>query len=215
MTWILVQYDSLPDMPPKCRIFSPALMHRDFFECNPSNTRQKLLPRFELMTCESGSRGNQLRKLLRQPTSDKYVVLYTRHTRRDGKRQNKMVGYFKVHPKTRGNGGFRACDVVLLPKKKCVEIRCSVRGVPVSWGNSKVKARVERFVRHCVDDKTDNVSEIYRRENAIIGALFSHPSGRRCLLRRCASCTRRFSCYWGRKTDKAKTLQRLYGTLER
>jgi hypothetical protein len=214
MTWILVRYDSLPDMPSKCRIFSPSLVHRDFFECNPANTGQKSLPRFELMTCESGSHKSQLRKLLRQPTVEKYVVFYTRHTRLKGEWKNKIVGYFKVHPETRGNGGFRACEVVLLPKTKCAELPRSVRGAAVSWGRSKVKARVERFVRRCAGRKADDMSELYQRESSIIAAAFSHRSGQRWFVRTCSSCPRGAACHWGRKADKGETLQRLYGAVE-
>ena len=35
MIWTLFYYNSLPDMPEGCSLFSLKVMHRDFFMCNP------------------------------------------------------------------------------------------------------------------------------------------------------------------------------------
>ena len=208
MKWILFYYNSLPDVPPGCQIFSHEVMHRDFFKCNPSNTGHFQYPKFENMSYDDKCHRRQIQRFLREPSADKYVVFYTHHTglARNGK--NKLVGYFKVGK--HDEHGFEASEAVLLPKDKCVDIDYNGRGVPVSWGNSKAKAQVEAFLTRCISQKRDDISHLYKSETEEIMRSIRTISGRKRLLETCGNCSVAESCYWGCTDAKNEQLDILY-----
>lgn len=96
MIWILFYYNSLPEMPAECALFSREIMHRDFFKCNPTNTGHHTYPKFETLSYDEGCHPREVKDFLAKNEPDKYVVFYTRHTALSRKTRNKIVGYFKV-----------------------------------------------------------------------------------------------------------------------
>jgi hypothetical protein len=209
--WILFYYNSLPDMPDGCRLFSPKVMHRDFFECNPTNTGHHAYPKFESMSYDEDCHGDQVRKIVREQSKERYVVFYTRHTHLDRTRGNKLVGYFKVGHKTTDPLGFIASEAVLLPKNKCVPISYNGRGVPVSEGRSAVKQEVDAFLEWCIKNKRLDVSRSYRKETAAVIDKLNSAAGRKRILSACASCDHAHNCFWGRRQNKAEVLGWFYG----
>jgi hypothetical protein len=210
--WILFYYNSLPDMPDSCALFSRQVMHRDFVRCNPSNTGHHEYPKFETLSYDEGCHGPQIRKIVERQPEERYVVFYTRHTRLDGGRMNKLVGYFKVGAKAKGTKrkGFSASEAVLLPKDKCVPISYHGRGVPVSEGNSSAKRKVDAFLEKCFKNKPLNISRLYRTETATIMKDLKSARGRRKILNTCTSCDRAQDCFWGRTRNKEEVLDQLY-----
>ena len=117
MIWILFYYNSLPDVPEGCRLFSNDVMHRDFFKCNPSNTGHYQYPKFETLSYDEGCHRREVNNFLNKNESEKYVVFYTRHTTLSGERRNKIIGYFKVGKIfEKRSRGFLASESILLPR---------------------------------------------------------------------------------------------------
>lgn len=96
MNWILFYYNSLPDMPEGCKLFSNDLLHRDFFKCNPHNTGHYKYPKFETLSYDEGCHCRDVNNFLNKSDTEKYVVFYTRHINLKGGSKNKIVGYFKI-----------------------------------------------------------------------------------------------------------------------
>jgi len=212
MEWILFYYNSLPDLPTACPLFSNYLMHRDFLKCNPSNTGHHKYPRFETLSYDDGCHEREVHNFLNRPDPEKYVVFYTRHTDSNGQRANKVIGCFKVGKRTNHPFGFRASKFVLLPKNKAIPIPYTSRGVPTSWGKSSVKETVNRILRDLMALTKQDVSIQYQRQtNAVMKILLSK-SGRAKMLGTCNQCSYRSSCYWGSKSVSARkrTLRELY-----
>jgi uracil-DNA glycosylase len=209
MIWILFYYNSLPDMPEGCRLFSPEIMHRDFFQCNPTNTGHHAYPKFESLSYDEGCHRREVRAFLKKSDPDKYGIFYTRHTPLSGARKNKVVGYFKVGSRLPGpKVGFRASEAVLLPRAQCKEIGYDKRGVPVSWGRSEYRDEIDKILRELQRKTRDNLAGKYQEETAKVMKKLSTAAGRRQLIKNCEQCSVRSSCYWGRKRNK--DLNKLY-----
>jgi hypothetical protein len=200
--WILFYYNSLPDMPPECSLFSPEIMHRDFFKCNPTNTDHYEYPKFETLSYDEGCHEKEVNHFLKI-TDPKYVVFYTRHNK-----QNKIVGYFKVGEKDtfkygkEYKQGFYASESVLLPKDRCIPIDYRSRGVPVSWGNSKIKDFVSNELKKLINNRTDNITTKYKQETKSIMEKLTIASGRKEIINNCNQCLVKSSCHWGNQGRK-------------
>lgn len=197
-------------MPQGCKLFSPEIMHRDFFKCNPRNTGHYQYPKFETLSYDENCHRREVNKLLKRSEPDKYVIFYTRHTELKGMSSNKIIGYFKVGRECNNPRGFAASEAVLLPKDKCIKIDYSGRGVPVSWGNSRIGDEVDIILEErlipLVNSPT-NIKEKYKEETCKIMELINSSK----LLSECENCTVQHQCYWGRKGNKAVVLTNLYG----
>jgi len=152
-------------MPDSCPLFSPEIMHRDFFMCNPKNTGHYQYPQFETLSYDEGCHCKEINNFLKRADTEKYVVFYTRNTNLAGTAKNKIVGFFKVGdcfelPKK----GFFASDKVLLPKDQSIEINYHSRGVPVSWGNSSVKKEIFRLLSILKTNSSIDISIKYQAE---------------------------------------------------
>ena len=214
MIWILFYYNSLPDAPEGCRLFSNAVMHRDFFKCNPTNTGHYQYPKFETLSYDEGCHRREVNNFLNKNESEKYVAFYTRYTTLSGEGKNKIIGYFKVGEKfEKPNRGFLASESILLPKDKCIEINYNSRGVPVSWGNSSVRNDVDRILSMLITKPTTDITDKYKKETKMIMDRLLTVSGRKEIIDTCEKCEVKAQCYWGRKTKRFKeyTLKKLYG----
>lgn len=214
MIWILFYYNSLPDVPEGCRYFSNEVVHRDFFMCNPTNTGHYEYPKFEKLSYDEGCHGKEVRTFLKKDDPEKYVILYTRNDHK-----NKVVGYFQVGKRvvSKGNLGFISSETVLLPKRDCIPIRYTSRGVPVSWGNSSIKKRVDRIL-DILRSKTDSdISSNYQKETIQLMNLLENHVGRTKVISICEKCPHKMDCYWGRYPieKKLNRLNELYGQKEK
>lgn len=213
MIWILFYYNSLPDMPEGCLLFSNDMMHRDFFKCNPTNTDHYQYPKFETLSYDEGCHCREVNRFLERHDPDKYVVFYTRHTSRQEEKKNKIVGYFKVGKQFENPRGFSASESVLLPKNKCIGIPYSGRGVPVSWGNSSIKNYVAEKLKTLITNPPANIEKGYKEETKRIMDILNTKSGKKKIIEICETCEVKSQCYWGRKTRQHKEyqLKELYG----
>ncbi|BBB33357.1 hypothetical protein TTHT_1903 [Thermotomaculum hydrothermale] len=219
MIWILFYYNSLPDMPNGCCLFSKEVMHRDFFMCNPTNTGHYEYPKFETLSYDDGCHCREVRNFLKnsKPTKyKKYVIFYTRHTNISGDSKNKIIGYFKVgntfqYPRI----GFSASESVLLPKDKCIDIDYKARGVPVSWGDSSIKNDMDRILNNLKSkiNSHENISKKYQKETQKIMQMLTTKSGRCRINKICNECPVKQNCFWGKKSTgfRIKQLEYLYG----
>lgn len=217
MIWILFYYNSLPDMPEECRLFSSEIMHRDFFKCNPTNTGHYQYPKFEKLSYDEGCHKEELNSFLAKDDPEKYVVFYTRHTGLPGtgEKNNKIVGFYQVgrcfnSPKK----GFCASKSVLLPKTKCIAIDYNSRGVPVSWGKSSIKEKVGGVLKNLKRTSINDISSQYKSETQKIMKKLQSPAGRQQIISICNKCKVRGNCFWGKKEDthKAEKIRELYTT---
>lgn len=204
-------------MPEGCTLFSPEIMYRDFFKCNPTNTGHYQYPKFESLSYDEGCHGREVRKFLVRRERNKYVVFYTRHTTLSRKNKNKIIGYFKVgnifeKPK-KGFSGVKS-EIVLLLKNKCIEINYAKRGVPVSWGHSSIKNKVDRVLRDLRRNHAADISNEYKKETQRIMKRLKTPKGRKHIINICQNCNVKEKCYWGEKPEKYKMerLNKLYLT---
>jgi len=213
MIWILFYYNSLPDMPKECCLFSNDVMHRDLFKCNPTNTGHYQYPKFETLSYDEGCHFREVNTFLKKNDPDKYVIFYTRHTSLL-EMKNKIVGYFKVGRQFENPKGFFASESVLLPKCECIEINYCARGVPVSWGNSPIKNKVDRILNILKTTKrAANITNKYKEETKMLMKRLRTASGRKEIIDICEKCGIKSQCYWGKKTKQFKenTLEKLYG----
>ena len=217
MIWVLFYYNSLPDMPEGCSLFSNDIMHRDFFKCNPTNTGHYQYPKFETLSYDAGCHCRQVVRFLQKEDCNKYVMFYTRHTALKGSSINKIVGYFKVGEEFESpRKGFRASESVLLPKNKCIKINYTSRGVPVSWGKSSIKNEINEILHNLKTEQFTNISDRYQKETEKITDRLQTSSMREEIITICEECKFRNKCYWGKKTKtaKKKTLNELYGNVK-
>jgi len=220
MVWTLFYYNSLPEMPEGCSLFSGNVMHRDMLMCNPTNTGHYKYPKFETLSYDTGCHNREVEKFLRQNDREKYIIFYTRYTALNRKSRSKIVGYFKVGWQfTKPRLGFAASESVLLPMKDCIEINYSGRGVPVSWGQSQVREEIEdvlQFLQTC-RATPQNISDLYRQETRTLVERLQSPSGRQEVIKVCEGCRVKNQCYWGRKTrrQKEEKLEHLYAGEQR
>jgi len=213
MIWILFYYNSLPDFPKKCLFFFDDVMYRDFFMCNPTNTLHYEYPKFETLSYDDGCHYKEVRNFLEKIDSEKYVLFYTRHNG-----SNKVVGYFKVgKPFSNGKTGFKSSETVLLTKDRCIEIRYESRGVPVSWGNSDIKPRIDKILKQLISDRKNDISDQYKVSTKKIMDLLNSPTGQNNMITQCEKCSYKNECNWGRytKEKKIKRLTELYGNSEK
>lgn len=200
MIWILFYYNSLPNMPMECCLFSKDVMHRDFFECNPTNTGHYQYPKFETLSYDEGCHKKEVLNFIRKEEKEKYVIFYTKHLNTISKEmKNKIVGYFKVgdiinFPKK----GFNSSESVLLPKEKCIEIDYHYRGVPVSWGHSSIKNKVSDILNKLIANHPNNIASSYQNETLKIMSFLQKPSGRMKIIIKCQNCNKKTQCYWGK-----------------
>lgn len=211
MIWILFYYNSLPDVPEGCRLFSNDVMYRDFFKCNPTNTGHYQYPKFETLSYDEGCHRIEVNNFLKKNELEKYVVFYTRHTTLSRDKKNKVIGYFKVgkifeKPKK----GFFASESVLLPKHNCIGINYSSRGVPVSWGNSSIKNKIGNILYRLRKNQSSDISGKYQRETKNIMKRLQSLSGRKQIIDICEKCTVRNQCYCGAEINKEDKLYKLY-----
>jgi predicted RNA-binding protein with PUA-like domain len=209
MIWTLFYYNSLPDFPQKCPFFLYDVMYRDFFMCNPTNTGHYTYPKFETLSYDDGCHGREVRNFLKKDDPEKYVIFYTKH---EG--VNKVVGYFKV-PQTssKEKTGFKSSETVLLPKDKCIEINYTSRGVPVSWGNSSIKPKIEKILKQLISDRKKDISDQYKHSTKKIMDLLDTSTGQNKIITVCEKCSYKTDCYWGKypKEKKINRLNELYG----
>jgi hypothetical protein len=191
MIWILFYYNSLPDMPSECPLFTSDVMHRDFFMCNPTNTGHYQYPKFENLSYDEICHKRKVCSFLEK--SD--------------------LGYFKVGEEIANPRGFFASESILLPKHTCIEINYSSRGIPVSWGHSSVKDDVSRILRRLQHIRTRNISEKYADETRKIMSYLNNIERMRELINICEECDARGQCYWGKKRreNRISKLMSLYG----
>jgi hypothetical protein len=216
--WILFYYNSLPEMPKNCPLFSPEIMHRDFFMCNPTNTGHYKYPKFETLSYDEGCHFRELNHFLRRHDPDKFVIFYTRHTTLSGTKSNKVIGYFKVGRQYECPKGFNASESVLVPKNSAIEINYSARGVPVSWGNSTVKNKISNILFKLINETTNNIDNQYQQETIKIINKLCNPSGRQEIIIICNQCALKQDCrYWGNKPVEYQKnkLDSLYGDLQK
>jgi hypothetical protein len=181
--------------------------------CNPYNTGHYKYPKFETLSYDEGCHSREVHNFLKRPDSDKYVIFYTRHTNANGEWSNKVVGYFKVGKLMNHTFGFSASECILLLKNQAIPITYTSRGVPVSWGNARVKDEVNVIFRRLMSlSKENDVSEKYRSESQSIVAMLRSEIGRKKMLETCESCAYNSTCYWGKKnfTKRYQILKELY-----
>lgn len=218
MMWMLFYYNSLPDMPKGCRLFSNDVMHRDFFKCNPTNTNHYEYPKFETLSYDMGCHCREVERLLERDDPDKYVIFYTRHTSLDGKQthRNKVVGYFKVGKQfKRPKKGFYASERVLLPKNKCIEINYKSRGVLSSRGKSdKIHKKISVLLNNLRKKRSLDISCKYKKETKKIMNKLHTLMGEKEIIKSCEECESQKLCFWGRKmarhNNPVEYLKRLY-----
>ena len=188
-------------------------MYRDFFKCNPTNTGHHKYPLFETLSYDDGCHGREVRNYLEMDDPKKYVLFYTRHNG-----VNKVVGYFKVG-KTFSNGhkGFESSETLLLPKNKCIEIPFTSRGVPVSWGHSEIKPRIDKLLKKLISDRKNDISNEYKSSTKKIINMLTSLTGQDKLISTCEKCPYRKDCHWGKysKEKKINRLNELYGKTEK
>ncbi|MFA6291129.1 MAG: hypothetical protein WC637_05070 [Victivallales bacterium] len=213
MIWILFYYNSLPDMPEGCILFSPEVMHRDFFKCNPYNTGHYQYPQFETLSYDEGCHYKEVNNFLKKADGEKYVVFYTRHTNLEGTFKNKVIGFFKVGdcfvlPKK----GFCASDKVLLPKNQSIKINYYSRGVPVSWGSSPVRNKIFQTLTSLRKNNGADISSNYKTETQNMMKRLQNFAGRKQIIDICENCNVKKQCYWGKCSaqNKEKKLKILY-----
>lgn len=205
MKWILFYYNSLPDLPKECSIFNPNVMYRDFIKCNPTNTNHYEYPRFETLSYDEGCHTNEVKRFLKNPDPEKYVIFYTRHTNIYRESTNKVVGYFKVgkYASFNGKNGFYSSESVLLPKRRCIEIEYKSRGVPVSWGSSSIKNKINEIFQYLQRIKNNpelNIYLDYQKETKKIMDMLKTKSGREKLFNYCMEkCKDKKSCLFCKK----------------
>jgi hypothetical protein len=216
MIWTLFYYNSLPEMPHGCKLISPDVVHRDFLMCNPHNTGHYQYPKFETMSYDEGCHRRELLRFLTNPDPEKYIVFYTRSVPTSGKAQNVLIGYFKVGPTVvrKGLRGFAADCQVLLFRRDAIPIEYKSRGVPVSWGSSRIAPFVSSTLAQLLRHEHDDASDRYRSETRAVMRMLTSRGGWRDLMSVCGRCKTAASCHWGRLTDGAKqaTLTRLYAS---
>lgn len=207
-------YNSLPDMPAGCTIFSPEIMHRDLFMCNPTNTGHYQYPRFETLSYDEGCHCREVKNFVNKADPEKYVVFYTRNTDLAGTKKNKVIGFFKVGrciapPKK----GFFSSESILLPKGQSIGINFSSRGVPVSWGNSSVKNDINGILNSLKTNSGIDISAKYKAETHKIMKCLQTQQGRRQIINTCENCKVKMQCYWGKQPTQYKEdkLNKLYG----
>jgi hypothetical protein len=213
MIWILFYFNSLPDMPPGCALFSPEIMHRDFFMCNPNNTGHFEYPKFENHSYDEYCHKREVHNFLDRVSDEKYTVFYTRHTKLDGTSQNKIVGYYKVGKLKKFPRGFYSSESLLLPKSRCIPIDYVSRGVPASWGASSVREFVEETLRSMKNMEEEDIAEKYRSETTRIMGKVRGLSNIEALAVLCNDCNVNECCYWGRKglSEIRRRLIEFYG----
>jgi len=222
--WILFYYNSLPDLPAGCPYFSKEIMHRDFIKCNPKNTGHYEYPKFETLSYDEGCHHCEVNRYLDRSDHEKYVVFYTRHIISSRDSENKVVGYFKVgkedhfhwkqgRPPTRG---FHSSESVLLPKSLCKPIDYTSRGIPVSWGSSSIKSKINYILSHLISIKNNSVLNIYEKyqteTNEIMDLLLTQ-SGRETIYNNCLyNCPFKHNCFFSKKlkNEKLQYVQNLY-----
>ena len=188
-------------------------MHRDFIKCNPDNTDHYEYPKFETLSYDEGCHPRQVPRYLNRDDFEKYVVFYTRHTNASRKSENKVVGYFKVGNEDhftwrRGSTkrGFHSSESVLLPKKHCIPIDYSSRGVPVSWGGSSIKLKLNETLSDLQENKKNSEINIYRKyqtETKEIMKLLLTQSGREKIYNNCIyDCPFKNNCFFSTKLKK-------------
>jgi len=214
LVWILFYYNSLPDLPNECPYFSNEIMHRDFIKCNPTNTNHYEYPKFETLSYDEGCHPCEVNRYLDREDPEKYVVFYTRHTDTSRNSENKVVGYFKIGDEDyftwkQGRSpkrGFHSSESVLLPKEHCISIEYTSRGVPVSWGSSSIKSKINETVRHLQENKKNSELNIYRRyqtETKEIMELLMTQSGREKIYNNCIyDCPFKHHCFFSNKLNK-------------
>ena len=215
MIWTLFYYNSLPEMPDGCRLFSPDVVHRDLLMCNPHNTGHYQYPKFETIAYDEGCHKREIVRFLDQPDPEKYIVFYTRNVRSSGTTENVVVGYFKVGPPTMAKGlrGFAAADQVLLSRGKAIPIPYRSRGVPVSWGTSQIRPFVSTKLAWLIARHDLDISSRYRSETRAVMRRLTSRSGWSALIAECRKCRMAGNCHWGQVPDgtKLSILTRLYG----
>lgn len=201
-------------MPDGCSLFSPEVMHRDFFMCNPTNTGHYQYPRFETLSYDEGCHCKEVKNFLKKAAAEKYVVFYTRNTNLAGSVKNKIIGFFKVgrcfdSPKK----GFFSSENVLLPKDQSIGINYSSKGVPVSWGYSSVKNEIYRILSSLKANNRIDISSKYQAETQKIMKCLQTSAGRKQIIDICENCNVKKQCYWGRRSKQYKEdkLNKLYG----
>jgi len=213
--WILIYYNSLPDMPKGCALFSNDIMHRDHFTCNPKNTGHYKYPCFEDLSYDAECHEKEVPCLLEKDGADKFVVFYTRHMALDAESRNVVMGYFKVgkHFIRNGKKGFRASESVLLRKKDCIPIEYRSRGVPTSWGKSAIRPKVDKILERLRTEDSISIADRYQEETRAIMRRMRTPAGRKKVISLCEGCTVKKDCYWGRKrrATKERVLEKLHG----
>lgn len=215
MNWYLFYYNSLPEMPAGCALFSPDIPHRDFFRCNPSNTGHHEYPKFELPGYDEGCHHREVARLLANTDPDRHVVLYTRRTPLVGQSDVAIVGYFKVGQPYANNGkrGFFASKAVLLPRSACIPICYGARGVPCSWGKATIRNDVDRILNELRHRSGPDVSARCKTETARMMTWVRSAQGRDRIIRTCGGCSARQQCFWGRCDSQRQRarLDDLYG----
>jgi hypothetical protein len=213
MVWSLFYYNSLPDLPSECKMFDPEIIHRDFTWCNPKNTGHYQYPKFETLSYDCGCHEPQVKSLLKRKEDDKYVILYTRHTKNKYESSNKIVGYFKVGEiasfkwKTDSEHiGFKSSESLLLPKSKALDIDYKSRAVPVSWGNSKIKNYVNKVLNDFLSGTYDhlNIADNYQMETKKIMKSLCSEKGRLTMAESCHNCNHSNGCFLAKKIRKKK-----------
>ena len=153
-----------------------------------------------------------VKHFLKTEDPEKYVLFYTRHNSK-----NKVVGYFKVG-KTFSNGkiGFESSESLLLPKEKCMNISYESRGVPVSWGKSKINPEVEKVLKRLKSEKKTDISNTYKVSTSKIMKMLTTKTGQDKMISTCEKCSDKTECHWGKYTKEKKVnrLNELYGTTE-
>lgn len=203
-------------MPEECHLFSNDVMHRDFFECNPTNTGHHKYPKFETLSYDDECHHREINNFLGKEDSEKYVVFYTRHTNISNKSKNKIIGYFKVGELYKNGRGFYSQKSVLLPKCECIELNYSARGVPRSWGNSKIKYDIDGILDALINKPDIDITQKYKKEtDTIMNRYLNSASGRREIIDVCEKCEVKTQCYhWGKKPKQSREeiLNDLYGS---
>jgi len=207
-------------MPKTCKLFSPDIMHRDFFKCNPTNTNHYQYPKFETLSYDVGCHPHEVERILKRDERNMYVIFYTRYTNLMRKSKNRVVGYFKVGEKIlRPKLGFKSSESVLLPRKECKRTHYSSRPALVSWGNSplKIKIEISRVLRYLKGKKNSakNIVWKYQSETRRVMKQLGSATGRMNIVKTCERCRANGRCYWGRIKDKEIVLEKLYNRKHR
>ena len=197
----------MPEVPNKCLLFSGKAVHRDFFISNPQNKSHYQYPKFETYSYDIGCHSKQVKKIINLKDKEKYTIFYTNYLTIGGGCTNIVTGLFSVDKYDAFLGSSFSTDKpIMLLKTDCIPIDYKARGVPASYGNSKIKHHINHAIEILLNklNSKSNISDIYNYESNKIVNLAKTRDGIDEIINTCTRCISKQICFFGRKNDLAK-----------